>query len=76
MIKLRAKDGTSLDVEDETSFIEICDTEGNPALVFYMPGPNAVSAIEGNSPEGELYAKKYDINFSKIIELGDRYKDV
>ena len=75
MIKLRDKEGKSESIESSASFVEICDLEGNPALVFYMPEPGAISTISGDSQEGEIYSNKYNVSFSKVIDLEDRYKD-
>jgi len=74
MIKIRKSDGNTIELDKDHSFVEICDTAGHPALVFYENG-GAISQITPGSQSSKMYAKKFDIEFVKVIDLKDRYTD-
>ncbi len=69
MIRLRRKDGTTLELPD-MAFVEICDLEGNVAQVSYQDNEGGMHVVNGNDPEAEQYKRMFpDVVFSKIVAV-------
>lgn len=74
MIRVRSSDGKSIELTGEGNFVEICDSENQPALVFYQSA-NSISQIIGSTEEAKLYEAKFNCKFAKVIDLKDRYEE-
>ena len=74
MIKVRTSEGKVLEFAQEGTFVEICDSDKNPAVVFFK-GANSVSQITGESEEAKMYEAKFNCKFANLINLRDRYED-
>tara|TARA_B100002019_G_scaffold293479_1_gene321372 strand:- start:5576 stop:5803 length:228 start_codon:yes stop_codon:yes gene_type:complete len=74
MIKIRTIEGKVIEIEDEGTFVELCDKSENPAVVFYK-GANSISQITGDSEEAKMYEAKFECKFAQLINLKDRYED-
>tara|TARA_A100001035_G_scaffold254343_1_gene228139 strand:- start:231 stop:458 length:228 start_codon:yes stop_codon:yes gene_type:complete len=74
MIKVRTNDGEVLEFKKEGTFIEICDSSDNPAVVFFK-GPKSITQITGDSEEAKMYEAKFNCKFAQLINLKDRYED-
>lgn len=75
MIKIRKANGECTELEDTANFVEICTLDGTPAIVFYTLG-NEIKQIDADTAASEMYEKRFDVKFAKVIDLEDRYEDV
>ena len=77
MIRIRDKYGKEIPISEDATFIEICTKDGEIGYVYYCPDENKINLIAPNSKEAALYANRFGLEFTKrIINLGDRYKDI
>jgi hypothetical protein len=74
MIRVRTSEGESIELTGEGNFVEICDADHNPALVFYT-GDNSISQISKDMEEAKLYEARFNCKFAQVINLQDRYED-
>ena len=74
MIRIRKSDGDTVELDKDHSFVEICDIAGHPAIVLYETD-GAIKQIAPGSQSSDMYARKFDVKFAKVIDLKDRYED-
>ena len=74
MIRFRSVTGDITELPDDVRFVEICDNNEDPAIVFFVDNQK-LSEITPNTEESEFYSSKFNCKFSKLVDLGDRYED-
>lgn len=67
MLRLRHPDGTTVEIPgDPTTFVEICDTNGDIAKLIYIDDNNTINVVTCDDPEADQYARLYDVMFVPI----------
>jgi hypothetical protein len=75
MIRLRSKNGSEVELDKSVDFIELCDSNGGIGYVFYSPEANTITKIEPNTEESKMYSDRFNVEFVRVIDIRDRYKD-
>ena len=72
MLRVRAKSGKTIVVEEPLQYVEILDGSGNVAMVFYrddFAGEQAVSFITPDIKDDAIgYSKMYGVTWSEEIK--------
>lgn len=71
MIRIRDNAGNVTEVKDGT-FVEICDTDGNVAKVFYRDNQGLIRAFQPDDKEAQQYARLFNVSFSRLIPLSTK----
>ncbi len=70
MIRIRHKNGKVSTAPADALAVEICDTEGRPAVVLVNLPDGRIRQLEAGSPEFEHYCKLYRTGeASRIINI-------
>lgn len=75
MIQLVTASGQVMRLPDDVSFVELCDEEGSPALVFlHAPNSGSISAISAKSPQAARYLNlmrktRPGLDFCPIVDV-------
>lgn len=67
MVKLRTKEGDRFKVEENISFIEICDLEGNLGCLVHIQNPEDISVLFPGDSSFERYTKVYKSKRSQLL---------
>tara|TARA_B100000579_G_C22760802_1_gene818840 strand:+ start:468 stop:701 length:234 start_codon:yes stop_codon:yes gene_type:complete len=77
MIRIRSKTGEKLPIDEEAVFLEVCSSDGKVGCVFFEDSNGSIVSFKNEDEEAALYGKRFNVDFvDKVIDLGDRYKDV
>ena len=75
MIRIRDKDGKTVELPDSATFVEICDTDGNIGFVFFKGGNNQINVFNHKSKEAKAYQNRFNVSFiNKVVDLTPRHK--
>lgn len=64
MLQIRNVKG-EVTVLNPGSFIEICDLDGKPAMVFFQTEQNKTHIIEPGTKDSKRYEKMFNLEFCK-----------
>lgn len=67
MIRLRTSKGKVFPLKEEVKFVEICDTQGNLALLIQQPGKDSVRIIYPSDPGFISYLQAWGLKPTKIV---------
>jgi hypothetical protein len=77
MIRLRNKEGDVVPVSEDATFVEICSQDGKIGCVFFEGDDCSINVFDKEASEAKIYENRFNVSFvDKIIDLGNRYKDV
>ena len=69
MLRLRAKNGKLLHLNEPLQFVEICDTEGHVARVIYADAQGYIHDVGPGDLEADRYKALFGIKWCPLITL-------
>lgn len=69
MLRLRKTNKEALVLPPEFRFLEVADTEGKVAKVFYQDDAGFIHAITSTDPEAARYAKMFGVEWCELVTL-------
>ena len=64
---IRIRDAAGRPLEGVFKFVEICDQDGNPALVFFQDDRGAIRQLEKGHPDADRYEKITGSKFVPVV---------